>query len=77
MAVSESTGLFRTIRGVGIKEEDNFEITKSDSIANLLLSQISSVTVAATIIGFITLAIGIIWFFISLATGNGTFYYSR
>ncbi len=32
---------------------------------------------AGIIIGFITLAIGIIWFFISLATGNGTFYYSR
>jgi putative ABC transport system permease protein len=55
MAVSESTGLFRTIRGIRIGEDDNFEVTKSDSIANLLLSQISSVTIAATIIGFITL----------------------
>jgi putative ABC transport system permease protein len=55
MAISESTGLFRKVRGVGSREEDNFEITKSDSIANILLSQISSVTIAATIIGFITL----------------------
>jgi putative ABC transport system permease protein len=54
-AISVATGLFRTIRGVRIVEEENFEITKSDSIANLLMSQMSSVTIAATVIGLITL----------------------
>ncbi|MCC7232222.1 MAG: ABC transporter permease [Bacteroidia bacterium] len=54
-AISEATGLLRTIRGVRIGEEDTFEITKSDSIANLVISQMSTVTIAATVIGFITL----------------------
>jgi putative ABC transport system permease protein len=54
-AISVATGLFRTIRGVRIGEDETFEITKSDSIANLLMSQMSSVTVAATVIGLITL----------------------
>ncbi len=55
MAISEASGLFRIIRDVHPGAEDTFEITKSDSIANLLLSQISTVTLAATIIGLITL----------------------
>lgn len=54
-ATSEATGLFRTIRGVPIGEDNTFEITKSDSLANILISQLGSVTWAATIIGFITL----------------------
>jgi putative ABC transport system permease protein len=54
-AISAATGLFRTIRGVRIGEDETFEITKSDSIANILMSQMSSVTIAATVIGFITL----------------------
>src|ERR1700756_704361 len=32
-AISEATGLFRQIRKVAVTEEDNFEITKSDSLA--------------------------------------------
>ncbi|MBP6335209.1 MAG: ABC transporter permease [Bacteroidia bacterium] len=55
LAVSEATGLFRTIREVEPDGEETFEITKSDSIATILLSQISTVTLAATIIGLITL----------------------
>lgn len=54
-AISAATGLFRTVRGVRIGEDETFEITKSDSIANLLMSQMSSVTIAATVIGLITL----------------------
>ncbi len=54
-AISAATGLFRTIRGVRIGEGDTFEITKSDNIANILMSQMSSVTIAATVIGLITL----------------------
>src|SRR5213075_1470622 len=54
-AISAATGIFRTIRGVRISEDDNFEITKSDSIANMLMSQMSSVTMAAVVIGLITL----------------------
>lgn len=54
-AIDEAIGLFRIIRGVAPGAENTFDITKSDSIANILLSQLSSVTIAATLIGFITL----------------------
>jgi hypothetical protein len=33
-AISEATGLFRTIRGLRSFEKDNFAITKSDSMVN-------------------------------------------
>jgi putative ABC transport system permease protein len=54
-AIGEATGLFRIIRDVPIGEDDTFEITKSDSVANLLIGQLANVTIAATLIGFITL----------------------
>jgi putative ABC transport system permease protein len=55
VAISEGEGLFRKIRKVGLGQEDNFEILKSDSLAGLLIDNISYVTMAATIIGLITL----------------------
>lgn len=54
-AVSEATGLFRIIRGVHIGEEDSFEITQSDSLANIFISQISFLKYIAFIISAITL----------------------
>ena len=54
-AIGEATGMFRIIRQNKIGEDETFEITKSDSIANMLISQMSYVTIAATIIGLITL----------------------
>ncbi len=54
-AISEATGLFRQIRKVGLTEEDNFDIIKSDSFANLLIENIQKVTMGATLIGVITL----------------------
>ncbi|REK35558.1 MAG: ABC transporter permease [Bacteroidetes bacterium] len=54
-AINEAIGAFRVVRGVKAGTENTFEITKSDSIAVILLSQISTVTLAATIIGLITL----------------------
>ncbi len=55
VAVAEATGLFRQIRKVVVTEEDNFEITKSDSFANLLIDNMKKVTIGATLIGIITL----------------------
>jgi putative ABC transport system permease protein len=55
MAIAEATGLFRNIRKVAITEEDNFEITRPDSFANILIGMISNVTLGATLIGIITL----------------------
>lgn len=54
-AIGEATGVFRVIRGLRTGETNSFEITKSDSIANMLIDQIGTVTIAATIIGLITL----------------------
>lgn len=54
-AVGEATGLLRIIRHLHLNEEDNFYISKSDSIAEMLFSSLSKVTIAAAIIGFITL----------------------
>jgi putative ABC transport system permease protein len=55
VAVGEATGVFRVIRKVPLNDEDSFGIIKSDSLANILISNISFVTIAATLIGFITL----------------------
>ncbi len=54
-AVSEATGLMRNVRGQRLGEADNFEIMKSDAVANSVISNISYVTLGATLIGFITL----------------------
>ncbi|MFN7013303.1 MAG: ABC transporter permease, partial [Bacteroidia bacterium] len=51
----EATGIFRMVRKVDIYDEDNFEIIKSDNLANILIDNIKYVTLAATIIGLITL----------------------
>lgn len=54
-AIGEATGLFRKIRKVPLGKEDDFDISKSDNIAKMLIDNIKYVTLAATIIGFITL----------------------
>jgi putative ABC transport system permease protein len=53
--VGEATGLFRTIRQDPAGSENTFEITKSDNVAKMLIENIKYVTMAATIIGLITL----------------------
>jgi putative ABC transport system permease protein len=55
IAVEEAKGVFRVVRNVPLGEEDNFEITKSDNIATMLVDSLSMVTGGATAIGFITL----------------------
>lgn len=54
-AISEATGTFRIIRDLPVGVEDNFEITKSDNLANLLIENTQKVTAGATFIGIITL----------------------
>lgn len=54
-AVGEATGSFRIIRKIPASQEDNFELTKSDNLAQMLIENIKYVTMAATIIGLITL----------------------
>jgi putative ABC transport system permease protein len=54
-AIEEATGTMRKVRRVAPGEEDTFEVIKSDSFANILIEDIQYVTIAATLIGFITL----------------------
>ncbi len=54
-AIGESTALFRKVRKLNITEDDNFSIDKSDKFVEMLLSQLSYLTGAAVVIGFITL----------------------
>ena len=55
ITLAEATGVLRGIRKLGTGDEDNFEITKSDNLASMLIEDIQYVTLAATIIGIITL----------------------
>lgn len=54
-AIGEATGTFRTIRKLTVTETDNFAIDKSDSIAEMLIRNLSFITMAALLIGVITL----------------------
>lgn len=54
-AISEATGTFRIIRGDKLGQEASFESTRSDNISQLLMENLSMVTISATIIGLITL----------------------
>ncbi len=54
-AIGEAHGLMRAIRDARTTEEDPFEITKSDNLANMLYDNIKYLRLAATIIGIITL----------------------
>ncbi len=54
-AIGEAQGIFRPIRRSAITEEDNFLIDKSDSIVEMLLRNLSFITISAVVIGAITL----------------------
>jgi putative ABC transport system permease protein len=54
-AVDQAEGVFRPIRRLEVTEADNFNIDKSDSIVNILLRNLSVITIAALAIGIITL----------------------
>jgi putative ABC transport system permease protein len=54
-AVSEAEGIFRIVRNLKARDQSDFNIEKSDSLAQILLENIKYVTIAATLIGIITL----------------------
>jgi len=54
-AVGEAEGTFRVIRNLNPADESDFNIEKSDNLVNILLDNIQSITLVATIIGLITL----------------------
>ncbi len=55
VAVGEAKGTFRPIRKLDVKEDDNFYIDKSDSIAEKLLTNLGFLKYATLAIAFITL----------------------
>ncbi|MCK9167105.1 MAG: ABC transporter permease [Bacteroidales bacterium] len=55
VALGEAEGLFRIIRKCRPDEESSFDISKSDSLSELLFDNIKNLRLAATVIGFITL----------------------
>ncbi|HEY5511262.1 MAG TPA: ABC transporter permease [Prolixibacteraceae bacterium] len=54
-ATGEAEAVFRNIRKLNIFDDSDFVVEKSDNIVNILLDNIKYVTMAATIIGLITL----------------------
>lgn len=50
-----ATGLMRNVRGDRAGADDSFGISQSDNLANMVMSQLSVITIIATVIGAITL----------------------
>jgi putative ABC transport system permease protein len=55
MMTGEAESIFRIIRNLNPKDESDFNINKSDNIVKMLLENLKYVTLAATIIGIVTL----------------------
>lgn len=55
VAVDEAQSVLRRVRKLPAGAENNFEILKADNIAKEMIESLSYVTIAATVIGFITL----------------------
>lgn len=53
--IGESTSMFRSIRKIKIGESNNFEITKSDAVAQTLIENLKVVKIGGMAIGIITL----------------------
>ncbi len=54
-SIGEATSLFRNIRSLSVGNDDNFQITRSDSVQQQLAGQLSGMTIAGFAIGIITL----------------------
>jgi putative ABC transport system permease protein len=55
VAIGEATGSFRPIRKLDVKEDDNFYVDKSDSIAQSLMKNLGFLKYATLAIALITL----------------------
>ncbi len=54
-AINEATQLLRLIRKIKYGDKNDFNISKSNSLAQMLIDNIQYITLAATLLGFITL----------------------
>jgi putative ABC transport system permease protein len=55
MLAGEAESVFRIVRSLNPRDESDFNISKSDNIVNMLLKNLRYVTLAATVIGIVTL----------------------
>ena len=55
LASSEAEGIFRVVRRINPGYDNNFSIIKSDAVAKELISNLSFISIAGTLIGLITL----------------------
>jgi len=55
VAMGEAEGTFRAVRKLTSTEGNNFLVDKSDSLVDMLMKQLSWITISAVVIGFITL----------------------
>jgi putative ABC transport system permease protein len=55
MMTGEAEAVFRIVRNLNPRDESDFNINKSDSIVKMLMENLKYVTLAATIIGIVTL----------------------
>ncbi len=55
IGIGEAEGLFRIIRHLDTSDESDFNITKSDNLAQMLIENLKYIAIAATIIAIITL----------------------
>jgi putative ABC transport system permease protein len=55
MMAGEAEGVFRVVRNLDPRDESDFNVVKSDTILNMLLRNLRYVTLAATLIGIVTL----------------------
>ncbi len=54
-AIGEATGVFRRVRRLDVTEPDDFSITRSDSLAEMLVDMLSKVGIGGTAIGLFTI----------------------
>jgi putative ABC transport system permease protein len=54
-AIGEAEGIFRIVRNLDPKDESDFNINKSDTLVEMLLSSLKNIRFAAIVIGIITL----------------------
>lgn len=54
-AVNEAIAIFRMVRQLKPKDENNFDIQKSDSLINIITKQLRAITIVTLIISLITL----------------------
>ncbi len=55
VAMGEAEATFRPIRKLTVKEENNFALDRSDSVAEKAMNSLGFLTISATVIGLITL----------------------